>query len=236
MTICALQTARSGSKSIHNKNILLRNGKPLYRFNFESACRCKLIEHVFISTDIQTIIDTESCENIIKRPKHLCEDNSTHLDTILHGLFEIENRIEKYVDVLVILLGNNKGTDYQDLTKAIQLLYSDPTADSCMSVGEYNMFNPFRAFKQDDIEPPGNYITTVLPQEQIRQTSAKSPNEKNAFGSILFFNGSFWICRRDAIIHNNGLLPFPWIGQNVIPYKQPSDIMELDAHWQLSLI
>ena len=55
MNIYALQTARAGSKSVPNKNIINIRGKSLYLHNVQYAQKSKLIKDVFISTDYYII-------------------------------------------------------------------------------------------------------------------------------------------------------------------------------------
>lgn len=236
MNVYALQTARNGSESVPKKNILLRNDKPLYRYNFEAATNTFPVRGVFISTDIPEIIKEELPENVIKRPDYLCKNDSSHWETILHGMFEIESRRNERVDILIVLLGNNKGATPEDLGSAINYLRGHERVDSVMSMGEYNMFNPYRAYRGKR----GSWVETletILPQEMIKEKAIEGThNNKNAFGQTLFFNGSFWVCRREAILNNDGLYPFTWLGKNIMPLVQNSRIMELDAPWQLELI
>ena len=230
MNIQGLQTARMGSKSIHNKNILMVNGKPLYKNNLDNTRQCKLIENVFVSTDIPQIIETE--QHVIVRPDYLCQDNSSHYDAIFHGLHEIDTRTGKFTDILVIILGNALGAHPTIIDAAIQYMIDTPKVDSCMSVGEFNMFTPYRAYKEN-----GEFLTTHIPQETIRDVKRTEDfNNKNAYEPSLFFNGSFWICRRRAIMDNNGLLPFPWLGHNIKPIHQSPEFQELDAEWQLKMM
>lgn len=228
MNIYALQTARKDSKSVLNKNILEIEGKPLWKWNFDYANSVRDIKATFISTDIPEILDeTNFC---IPRPKHMCNDDSSHYETILHGLFTIENRIQDKVDILVILLGNNRGAYPSDLQKGINELVHFPISwDSAISVGKYNMFNPYRAYKNNK-----GRLNTYIPQENYPDIN--NLNNKDAYGDVYFFNGSFWICKREAIINNNGLKPFTWLGKHIYSVEQDSKIMELDAPWQTSII
>jgi len=229
MNVYALQTARMGSKSVLNKNTLKIKGKPLWLYNAENTIACNSINKTWISTDIPEII--KKWPWVIKRPENLCGDKASHYDTILHGLNYIEAFHKQTVDVLVILLGNNNGADAFDIEMSIDMLRNDPKASSVMSVGKYNMFNPFRAYKKTN-----KYANTYVDQKVTKNSTKSNHNDKNAYGDVYFFNGSFWICRREAIIKNNGLLPFPWLGKNILMYEQNPQIMEVDAEWQLALL
>ena len=229
MNIYALQTAREGSKSVPSKNLLKIDGKPLYKWNYEEAKKCPLIKRTFISTDIPEILISNH-KDAIQRPEHLCTDTASHHETIIHGLYNIETIVQERVDILVILLGNNKGATSGDLVRGINKVKNFPGYDGAMSVGEYNMFNPYRAYKMN----PNQGLDTYIDQEQYPDIN--NLNNKDAYGSVYFFNGSFWVCKRENIIKNNGLQPFPWVGTNIAPIVQDSKIMELDASWQIPLI
>jgi CMP-N,N'-diacetyllegionaminic acid synthase len=222
--ICALQTARKGSKGVPNKTFLDVDGKPLYIYNRTYAIRCKSIDRVFFSSDFNDNMLDICEEDIIHRPANLSTDETSHYAAILHGLIEIEERIGEKVDYLVILLGNNCGAFTEDLTEGI-VSASLPYYDSAMSVGRYNMFNPNRAFKLED-----SGLQSVLDNDNPKC------NERDAFGDIQFFNGSFWICSRKSIIECNGRGPFPWLGNRIAPIYQDSSIMELDEPWQIPII
>jgi len=229
MVIYSLQTARGGSKSVINKNMLNIEGKPLYKWNNDYSNQCPEIKKTFITTDIPDIIKNE--KNVIIRPKELCGDHSSHYDTIIHGLKEIESIENVSVDILVVLLGNNRGAYTQDLSVAIKMLTNDTKADSIMSVGNYTMFNPYRAYKYNN-----GYVDTYIDQKITKKAVKSNHNNKDAYGEVYFFNGSFWVCRREAIIKNKGLLPFPWLGNNILIYEQEPYIMEIDSKWQITLL
>jgi len=235
VNIVALQTARVGSKSVPNKNMYMVNGEqPLFLVNMMKAKQSKNINDFYISTDDKKIIKIANIDfKIIERPVHLCQDDSSHYDTILHGLNYIEKDQRKIVDILVILLGNSIGANSGDLDSAINILKNDSKLDSVCSVGKFNMFNAYRALKIVD-----GKLDTVVHNGYIKHLHSKKPNknDKDAFGDVYFFNGSFWICRREAIIKNNGKLPFTWLSQNIYPFIQDSIYQEIDDYWQLKLI
>lgn len=233
MKIIALQTARKGSKSVRHKNTLPIHGKPLFLHNIVHAQESSYITNVYISTDDETICSYSNDYNfhIIHRPDELAGDLASHHDVILHSLYEIEKKEGELIDILVILLGNSLGAITNDLNDGIKLLIDNPKADSCMSVSEFNMFNPFRAYKSLN-----GYLETVVDQSFIiANQKHQNINDKQSAGDIFFFNGSFWICRRQAILDNNGLLPFQWLGKKILHIIQDTT-MEIDAKWQVECI
>lgn len=231
MNIVAIQTARAGSKTVTNKNKINIEGKPLFLINTQYALASKKINSVYVSTDDLDIKTTCSMHqiNYIDRPSYLCQDNSSHYEAILHSYKLIEQRENKPIDLLIVLLGNNRHAYTDDIDSAIDILDSTKDADSIISVSRYNMFHPYRSYKSES-----SYLTTHVQQDIIYDSIKDNlhPNDKNAFTDAYFFNGSFWIIKANVFLRNNGLLPFTWLGNKILPYYQSEGIMELDAPWQ----
>tara|TARA_B100000287_G_C20268621_1_gene637035 strand:- start:319 stop:654 length:336 start_codon:yes stop_codon:yes gene_type:complete len=99
----------------------------------------------------------------------------------------------------------------------------DEEIDSVQSVSKFNMFNPYRAYKISS----SDRLKTIIDSSGI-----KSANDKNSAGDVWFNNGSFFICRRDIVLSKQGASPFPWLGYNILPFRE-STKMEVDAAWQL---
>ncbi len=233
-TVYALQTARKGSKTVKKKNILQINGKPLFLHNVLFCKESKFIKEVFVSTDDEYIIENSNKfkYKIIERPEYLAGDDACHHKTIKQGLEQIEKETGEQVDILVIVLGNSLGANTTDVDKAIQILLEDDSIDSVSSVSEFNMFNPLRAYQIDE----KRFLKTFVEQTTIRNKTMKANiNDKKAAGEIYFFNGSFWACRREAILSDSGMLPFPWVGKRSRALVQDNQ-MEVDAAWQLKVI
>jgi len=243
LTICGMSTARAGSKSVPYKNEMMIRGRdgtmhPLYLHNLIASLSCPEIERTYISTDIAEASKEASKwgYEVITRPPELCQDNSTHDDTIKHGLLEIERRLCKKVDILVVMLGNTMNVIPEDVTRGIQMLEEDPEADSVVTVVKLNHFNPIRAYIAG--KGKGNekkYLDTFIPQGQIHEMTKKmSLSDKNSVGDIYFQNG-LWFLRRHAIIEDNGILPFKWFGKKVRYFLQDPSLQEIDDNYQVKL-
>ena len=224
MKIAALQTARSGSKSVPKKNLLQVGGHPLFSHSLMSAN--EVLEHVYCSTDDEKIKNLSDKYNfkVIDRPKHLCTDDCSHLEVMRHGILEIEKDIGK-LDIIIILVGNVVGADSKSLEEAIEMLGD---ADSVAAVSEYSMFNPYRANVILD-----GFMETVIPQDQIPKE--KSTNDKKAFGDIYFCNSNFFVVKRDIVFKDDNNLPYPFLGKKIKPYVQKVNL-ELDAEWQIDFV
>ena len=70
-TIVAFIPARSGSKSIKDKNIRLLKGKPLLAWSIESCIKSKFIKDIIVSTDskkYEKIAKKYGATSVILRP------------------------------------------------------------------------------------------------------------------------------------------------------------------------
>ena len=232
--VYALSTARAGSKSVRNKNSMIIKGKPLFLHNLLESMSTPEILDTFISTDMSDAIqgsDTWGYQ-VIVRPNELCQDHSTHTDTIKHGLFEIESRVGSEIDVLVVMLGNTINMDREIIAKSLQILRDEPETDSVVTVIRANHFNPIRAYVDDG---KGN-LTTFMTQEQILEKTRKnSLADKNSVGAIYFQNG-LWILRRKTVVESNGIQPFPWFGTNIRYLEQDPRLQEIDDEYQIRLL
>ena len=75
--IIAIITARGGSKSLKNKNIMILDGHPLVSWSIREAKKSKYIDKLILSTDDRKIIkiaENYGCEIPFKRPKYLSTD------------------------------------------------------------------------------------------------------------------------------------------------------------------
>ena len=107
MTITALLTGR-GNSSLKNKNILPVLGKPILWYPCSEAKKCNSINHYFVSSDDNKILNLAAKLGFakIKRPKRLSKKNSLHKDVLLHSLNflkknKINTKIIMYLETLL---------------------------------------------------------------------------------------------------------------------------------------
>ena len=108
----AIVTARAGSKSIIDKNILPLRGKPMVQYPIHAAQAAKKIAGVYVSTDGEGIAaaSREAGATIIPRPDELGGDSVNHGVVIKHAVEWVDQRVDGLANV-VLLLGN---TEYID--------------------------------------------------------------------------------------------------------------------------
>tara|TARA_B100001989_G_C24546151_1_gene470920 strand:+ start:234 stop:911 length:678 start_codon:yes stop_codon:yes gene_type:complete len=106
MNIVAIIPARSGSKSIKNKNILKYKNKPLIYHSIKIALRSKLVDRVIVSTDSKKYAKLSKkigAEVPFLRPKKYSKDSSNDSEWINHAINYLIKK-ENYYPHLIIHL------------------------------------------------------------------------------------------------------------------------------------
>ena len=235
VNVYGLSTARAGSKSVPHKNTMMIQGKPLYLHNLLGSMACPEIKDTYITTDIEQVIQDAPIYGykVILRPDELCQDNSTHNETIKHGLLAIEEDIGEQVDILVVMLGNTMNMIPSDVTKALKMLEEDPELDSVITLIKQNHWNPLRAYV---VNPETQLVETYLDQDLIKEKISKvAISDKNSVGDIYFQNG-LWVLRRKTILDDDGILPFTWMGKKIGHLVQYPGLQEIDDNYQIKLL
>lgn len=97
----AIITARSGSKGLPDKNILMLGNKPLITYSIEAALKSKCFEKVIVSTDSEEYrtISEEYGAEVIMRGEELSSDAATSYQV----LKDVLNKIKIPLDYFVLL-------------------------------------------------------------------------------------------------------------------------------------
>ena len=79
----------------------------------------------------------------------------------------------------------------------------------------------------------------LLTKENIVPSNSNkvvNTSDKDILGDVYYMNGSIMVMKRSAVFSKSNKLPFPWLGDKVVPIEQDPICMELDAQWQTSII
>lgn len=118
--ILAIIPARSGSKSIPNKNIKDYLGKPLIAWTIEQAQKSKYIDEIIVSTDSKEyseIAQKYGAKTPFLRPKEISEDLSTDYEFMKHTI----DNLETPPYMIVHLRPTYPNRKVEDIDKAIEL-------------------------------------------------------------------------------------------------------------------
>ncbi len=141
--------ARSGSKSIKNKNIAIINGHPLIAYTISSALKSKSFHDIVVSTDskkIQKISKKFGADVPFLRPKKISGDKAKAVDALHHALVFCEKKNKIKYDYIVELMCTNPLKNSTDIKKVINLQIKSK-ADSVIAVLKLNDHHPIRIKK-----------------------------------------------------------------------------------------
>lgn len=133
MEVLAIIPARSGSKSVVDKNIRIIGGKPMIAHSIEHGLKSELINRVIVSTDSEKyaeIAKEHGAEIPFIRPAEYATDTALDIDVFYHALTFLKNN-EGYVpDIVVQLRPTYPIRNIKDINNMVQYMMDNPTVDS----------------------------------------------------------------------------------------------------------
>lgn len=137
MKVLAIIPARSGSKSVKDKNIRLIGGKPMMAYSIEHARASRYINRIIVSTDSQSyarIAREYGAETPFLRPAEYAGDDALDYDVFCHALTFLEKEEGYRPNIVVQLRPTYPIRDSRDIDQMIEMLLKDREADSVRCV------------------------------------------------------------------------------------------------------
>lgn len=153
MNILAVIPARSGSKSVKDKNIRKINGKPMLAYSIEHAKQSEYINRIIVSTDSQQYADIAKeygAEVPFLRPKEYATDTALDYDVFLHCLSYLKDKEGYEADIVVQLRPTYPIRNIADIDHMIEMLLEHPEADSVRSIAAAKEISYKMWHKQED--------------------------------------------------------------------------------------
>lgn len=129
--------ARSGSKSVKDKNIRPLGGRPLMAWSIRAAQACKKIDKIVVSTDSDKYAQLAKFYNteVIMRPPELATDETPMIPVLQHAL-------EQYpADLLILLDPTSPFRTVKNIEACLEKI-TEPQTDSVVTVCEVE-HNPY---------------------------------------------------------------------------------------------
>lgn len=222
--IIAIIPARSGSKSIRDKNIKILNGKPLIAWSIQTCLKSKYIKKIVVSTDstkYAKIAKKFGANEIIIRPKNISKDKSTDYEAIIHT---INNLKYSNYDLIAHIRPTTPIRNVFDLDRAIKI-FAASRYDSLRSVHEMSesAYKSFEISSKNLLKPIANISFSLDDLNKPRQFF------KNTFVA----NGVIDIYRKKFILKNKKLF-----GKKVLAYitKHTEEIDSLNQFEYISYL
>lgn len=131
--VVAIIPARSGSKSVKDKNIRLMNGKPMIAYSIEHGLNAKKVNRVIVSTDSEEYAEIArkfGAEVPFLRPKNLAEDDSLDIDVFKHTLNFLQKEENYIPDIVVQLRPTYPIRNIEDIDRMVDILEKNTEIDS----------------------------------------------------------------------------------------------------------
>ena len=130
MSVLGIIPARGGSKRIPKKNMKLLGGAPLISYTIKEGLSSNL-DAIVVSSDDSEILDFCSMFDLftIKRPNHLCTDESPTISTLQHALTTMGDKF----DAVMTLQPTSPFRKAHHINSAIELFESE-RCDSLVSI------------------------------------------------------------------------------------------------------
>jgi CMP-N,N'-diacetyllegionaminic acid synthase len=215
--VWAFIPARSGSKSIKNKNIVILKKKPLLAYSLLTAKKCKNIDKIIFSSDSMKYFNiAKKYANIIfhKRKKTISLDKSTDFQFFNDFVSNFNGTLPRF---FVHLRPTTPFRDSKIIDKIIdQFIKKEKKYSSLRSVGPRNitvnksviikdgmLFSPFfKSFNLDKINfPRQKYSNSFLPNGYIDIIKTKSILKGFLHGNRVmpYINRQF-VCDIDSLL------------------------------------
>lgn len=154
--IVGLIPARSGSKSVKDKNIKPLKGRPLMAWSIKAGLGCKAINKVVVTTDSQRYAEIAKKHEaeVILRPKDLAQDETSMVPVLQHAVKEIEKQGDK-VKLVVLLDPTSPLRQVKDIEACLEKIKL-PNTDSVVTVceAEHNPYYVMGSLEKDYFKFP----------------------------------------------------------------------------------
>ena len=148
--ILAVIPARSGSKSIKNKNLIKINKKTLINIAVTKAIKSNLFSKVLVSTDSEIYARearNAGADILELRPKNLSDGKTTLAIVLKDLLLKLISKGE-YYDNIISLQPTSPFLSIKSLEKSVKLFF-DKNASGVATISKINDFHPLTAQKID---------------------------------------------------------------------------------------
>lgn len=210
MNVVALLTGR-GNNTLSDKNILPVLGKPLISYPANAAKNVKSINHFYVSSDDDKILDIayDLGYKKIKRPDELASPTAKHMDAILHAVEYMKEKDNLEPDILIVFLANSATVKSEWIEKGINQILNDESITSVVPVYQEQDHHPYRAKRLNE----NGSLDTFFDFSDMEVSTNRQELEP-----CYFLCHNFWILNmKNSLYSSNGQKPWTFLGNNTKP-------------------
>lgn len=222
--VLAVIGARSGSKSIPDKNIKPLLGKPLMAWIIEAAKNAKRVSKVLLSTDSAAYTEVGrryGADAPFLRPAELADDKAVDLGYLAHATRWVEEHESWRPDIILRLPATSPLCKPEFIDRCVELLIENPEATSARTVTEASK-HPYKLWR---VDPSGRYLLPFCPKEMTGY------DEPFGMPRQLFpacYSHTDCIAVRYEVMMRDGSLSGPRVAFHAIPKTDAADIDTLN--------
>lgn len=151
--VLAIIPARSGSKSVIDKNIRMIAGKPMIAYSIEHGLKAECIDRVIVSTDSEKYADIAreyGAEVPFIRPAEYATDTSLDIDVFRHALLFLKENEGYEPELVVQLRPTYPIRRISDIEAMVKYMREHPAVDSMRCIAPAKEVAYKMWFKDDD--------------------------------------------------------------------------------------
>lgn len=221
----AIIPARSGSKSIKDKNLAKLSRHPLIAYSIAAGVLSKSVSRTIVSTDSEeyaAIAKRYGAEVPFLRPAEYSTDTSTDRDFMLHAMQWIKEKENKVPEYWVHLRPTTPLRDPKHIDEALKMLELDTRATALRSAHICSE-SPFKWFRKNE----SGYFTALTTEE----TSLDRFNlPRQSYPDVFIPDGYVDVVRSSFVLGTN-----LFHGNKVIGYVSPA-CTEVDSPEELDIL
>ena len=206
MKILGVIPARSGSKSIADKNIKKINNYPLFYYTIKPALKSKVFDRVIISTDSKKYLNIAKkfgVDTPFLRPKSLSTSKSLAIDTMTHAVLKCEKYFKEKYDLICMLQPTSPLRIIKDFKSIISLMKKNYNKyDSIISIVDVDNYHPVKM----------KYIKNNQLFDYEKWHIENPPRQ--SLPKVYIVNGAFYLFKRNVLIKKKsfkGKISMPFI-------------------------
>ena len=199
--------ARSGSKRIPNKNIMMLNGHPMLAYSIRTAIDSGIFDSVICATDSELYAEIAKhygAEVPFLRPSDISGDKSPDIDWVLWMLNNLKEHGREY-DIFSILRPTSPFRKSETICRAWENFINDPKIDSLRAVEKCKQ-HPGKMWIMKNLR-----ILPLMPFSN--ETVPWHSSQISSLPEIYVQNASLEIARTDTVFLKNTIA-----GENIMPF------------------
>lgn len=220
--VLGLIPARSGSKGLPGKNIILINGKPLIYWSILSGLNSAYIDNLVVSTDSEDIAKISvkyGADVPFMRPADLATDTTSTFDVITHAIGQLGKNNFKY-DIVVLLEPTSPLRESSDIDRALEEM-QEKKSSSIVSICLLEAFHPL-------------FLYRLNTNKRLFPISGKYSNSirRQDLDNVYFVDGTVYCSYVDKLIDMKGFYHEDTLGFVIPKWKS----LEIDDEDDLIMV